>query len=275
MAGIASRPTKKRCLENEDDSTIELGAQAKRSKLTAGSTSYSTTSNSSSCASGYDSDSGSGYGSDHGNDAALNQPLTHRYHPHIQQQLDDETSSSGESGSSISSSCSSSSSSSSSSSGQFESETNDIVNVSGPSDLVSVPHRPPHPKPSIHRLNGSTLRSRLTSFLPQLRVANENLEKEIAAGNAAGVELSQSEDTEIDGQYIEMNLGLGVLEEQRGESGSLTSTDTESTISYDEDNSARPATKKQPKPHHDMNVMNKLMGNKPETKRPTIEDITP
>ncbi|KKZ62740.1 hypothetical protein EMCG_00326 [[Emmonsia] crescens] len=266
MPSIVTPPTKKRCLEDEDDSTIEPGSQSKRSKLTVGSTSYSTTSDSSSCESGYESDSGS----DDGNNTAMPQPLTHRHRAPIQQQFDDETSSSGESESSISSSSSSSSSGS-----ESESESNDIANKSGASDVVSVPHRPPHLKPSIGRFNGSTLRNRLTSFLPELRAANEDLEKDIAAGNVAGVELDHSEDAEVDGEYIEMNLGLGVLEEQGDDTGSDTSPDNESAISYDEDNSTRSARKPQPKPRQNINVMNKLMGNQPEIQRPTIEEMAP
>lgn len=310
MPSIVTPPTKKRCLEDEDDSTIEPGSQSKRSKVMVGSTN-STTSDSSSCESGYESDSGS----DDGNDTAMPQPLTHRHRAPIQQQFDDETSSSGESESSISSSSSSSSSSSGS---ESESESNDIANKSGASDVVSVPHRPTHLKPSIGRFNGSTLRNRLTSFLPELRAANEDLEKEIAAGNVAGVELDHSEDAEVDGEYIEMvrflsflyttvfllstrifhrnprqfeygaftgsaangfmplqNLGLGVLEEQGDDTGSDTSPDNESAISYDEDNSTRSARKPQPKPRQNINVMNKLMGNQPEIQRPTIEEMAP
>ncbi|PGH00089.1 hypothetical protein GX51_05986 [Blastomyces parvus] len=277
MAGIATPPTKKRCLEDDGDtSSPELGSQPKRSKLRVGSTSCSSTSDSSSCEASYDSDSGS----DQGNNRAAPRPLTHRYRAPIQQLDDDETSSSGESESSMSSSCSSpsspssSSSSSSSSDNESESESNHLPTVSGASDIVSVPLRGPHSKPSIRRFNGSALRNRLTSFLPELRAANENLEQDIAAGNVASVELDHSDETEVDGQYIEMNLGLGVLEEQDEAADSDTSMDSESTISHADDESTQSPSTSQPNPRNNTNVMNKLMGQKPEKKRPTIEEIT-
>ncbi|KLJ12405.1 hypothetical protein EMPG_12567 [Blastomyces silverae] len=270
MAGVATPPTKKRCLEDDGDtSSPQLGSQPKRSKLRVGSTSCSSTSDSPSCESSYDSDNGS----DQGNDAAVPRPLTHRYRAPMQQLDDDETSSSGESESSMSSSSSSSSSPSSGS--ESESESNHPPAISSASDIVSVPHRRPHFKPSTRRFNSSTLRNRLASFLPELRAANENLEQEIAAGNVAGVELDHSDETEGDGQYIEMNLGLGVLEEQEDDADSNTGTDNESAISHDEDESTQSASTSQPKPRNNTNVMNKLMGKKPEMKQPTIEEITP
>ncbi|KAF8539281.1 hypothetical protein BDD12DRAFT_805509 [Trichophaea hybrida] len=58
----------------------------------------------------------------------------------------------------------------------------------------------------------SDLLSRLNSFLPQLSTANASLEAEIAAaGNADTKNIEHVSDDEE--QYIEMNLGLGVLEE--------------------------------------------------------------
>ncbi|OJD22464.1 hypothetical protein ACJ73_06189 [Blastomyces percursus] len=269
MAGVATPPTKKRCLEDDDeDPSSSLGSQPIKSKRRVASTSCSSTSDSSSCESSYDSDSCR----DQGDDAPVPRPLTHRYRAPMQQLDDDETSSSCESESSMSSSSSSPSSSSGS---ESESESNLPPAASSASDIVSIPHGRPHFKPSIRRFNTTTLRNRLASFLPKLRATNENLEQEIAAGNVAGVELDHSDETKVEGQYIEMNLGLGVLEGQTDDAASDTSTGSGSAIARDEDESTKSASASQPKPLNNTNVMNKLMGKKPEMKRPTIEEIAP
>ncbi|PGH17635.1 hypothetical protein AJ79_00997 [Helicocarpus griseus UAMH5409] len=261
MAGSIT-PTKKRSLEDEMEATVQPGSQSKRSKLEEASTGCSSPcdSSSSSCESSCDSNS------EDDSDATIPQTLAFRSRAPLQEQFDDETSSSGESESSISSSCSSSSSSDS----ESESESDDVVNTSTADDIIPIPERPPHLKPSIGRLDGSTLRDRLTSFLPELQAANEELEKEIAAGNVPRVELDHDKDAE-DGQYIEMNLGLGVLEEKGDDTISDTSSESESTVSYEEDNNNEKET--QPKARGDTNVLNKLMGNKSKTKRPNIEEV--
>ncbi|KAG5294730.1 hypothetical protein I7I48_11382 [Histoplasma ohiense] len=274
MAGFTTQPIKKRCLEDDDDSTTQPRTQLKRSKLMGCSDTIACPSDSSNCDTGYCSDKGDSQG----NDAVEPQPLTHRSRSPTNQQFEDETSSSGESESPMSSACSSSSSpssSSSSSGGESEPEVSDIADRSGASDIISVPPRPPLFKPTIRRLNGSTLRSRLASFLPELRAANEVLEKKMATENVAGVELDCSDDREVDGQYIEMNLGLGVLEEQGNDADSDADTYNETTISYDEDESTQSASIPHPKPQQNTSVMNVLMGNKPENQRPTIEEVPP
>ncbi|KAK7530829.1 uncharacterized protein J3D65DRAFT_687449 [Phyllosticta citribraziliensis] len=57
----------------------------------------------------------------------------------------------------------------------------------------------------------SLLGNRLKEFLPQLAAANEELERDRAAGKLAEKSLDQVDES---GQYIEMDLGLGVLEEK-------------------------------------------------------------
>jgi hypothetical protein len=60
--------------------------------------------------------------------------------------------------------------------------------------------------PSHFQAGSGDLRTRLSAFLPQLAQANKVLED--------GQEIHNMEDVEEDEQHIEMNLGLGVLEEK-------------------------------------------------------------
>ncbi|KAL4978354.1 hypothetical protein BDW66DRAFT_18575 [Aspergillus desertorum] len=83
--------------------------------------------------------------------------------------------------------------------------------------ITSLPARR---RPNIRRIEQEpSLLSRLSAFLPQMKSANEDLEREIAAGRGKDIRLDDDVDEESDrqreGQYIEMNLGLGVLEEKR------------------------------------------------------------
>lgn len=75
--------------------------------------------------------------------------------------------------------------------------------TAGGSSIPSIPHRPkPRIKP-MKMKGGSDLLSRLSAFLPQMKDANEDLEKEIAAGR--GKDLVLDDVDEADGkQYIEM-----------------------------------------------------------------------
>ncbi|KAJ0415276.1 hypothetical protein BJY00DRAFT_318037 [Aspergillus carlsbadensis] len=89
--------------------------------------------------------------------------------------------------------------------------------LSGDSDqITSLPARK---KPNIRRFNNPpSLLSKLSAFLPQMKSANDDLEKEIAAGRSKDIQLDAEDDEDDEhrnGQYIEMNLGLGVLEEKR------------------------------------------------------------
>ncbi|KAL6234474.1 hypothetical protein BDW75DRAFT_163939 [Aspergillus navahoensis] len=87
-------------------------------------------------------------------------------------------------------------------------------------DNEGITSLPARRKPNINRIEQEpSLLSRLSAFLPQMKSANENLEREIAAGRGKEIRLDDDVDEESDGQregqYIEMNLGLGVLEEKR------------------------------------------------------------
>ncbi|KAL4768582.1 hypothetical protein BDW60DRAFT_197147 [Aspergillus nidulans var. acristatus] len=96
-----------------------------------------------------------------------------------------------------------------------QSETGGDINKDN-EEITSLPARR---KPDIRRIEQeSSLLNRLSAFLPQMKSANEDLEREIAAGRAKDIRLDdvdEGSDGQRDGQYIEMNLGLGVLEEKR------------------------------------------------------------
>ena len=86
----------------------------------------------------------------------------------------------------------------------------------------------------------SDLQRRLSTFIPDLAAANDELEVERAAGT-----LGDRNIEDVDEQsYIEMNLGLGVLEEKRhSESGSETSDDNRSLEGENEGDEAAMASR--------------------------------
>ncbi|KAJ5682342.1 hypothetical protein N7462_005507 [Penicillium macrosclerotiorum] len=132
----------------------------------------------------------------------------------------------------------------------------------------SIPSITGRPKPQIHRMEGgSDLLSRLSSFLPKLKDANEDLEREIAAGRGKDMVLDSAGDDGKD--YIEMNLGLGVLEEKRdGDNLSGDEGDDESS------NEDLEKTKSLPSRNTDSDVLGKLMGeDKSTTDKPSIEEM--
>ncbi|KAF1814907.1 hypothetical protein P152DRAFT_447195 [Eremomyces bilateralis CBS 781.70] len=104
---------------------------------------------------------------------------------------------------------------------------------------------------------------RLREFLPQLAAANQALETDRKAGNVSA--LSMESDFEDGVQYIEMDLGLGVLEERDPD---MTSSSSES--SDDEDDVADDAPTE---PRYKENAMEKLMGQKPAAAGPKIEEV--
>jgi hypothetical protein len=138
------------------------------------------------------------------------------------------------------------------------------------SDMISLPAQS---KPS---MSGSTtvtgssdLRSRIASFLPQLRKANEEL---VTAGDDQRIDAV----TEDQDQYIEMDLGLGVLKEKKrprplnGEiqTHEISSSSSSSSSDSDDDESETSDPEK--------DAMLKLMGRKEargSNGRPGIQDI--
>jgi hypothetical protein len=69
-----------------------------------------------------------------------------------------------------------------------------------------LPHIGGRPKPRIHRFKGdSGILSRLNAFLPQMKTANEDLQRQIEAGEAGDLILDNAEDNGE--RYIEMVCG--------------------------------------------------------------------
>ncbi|PYH63666.1 NOPCHAP1/New4 family protein [Aspergillus vadensis CBS 113365] len=142
-----------------------------------------------------------------------------------------------------------------------------------------MPRIPAIPKPRIGRINKNPdLLSRLSAFLPQMKTANEKLEQEIAAGRAKDVRLEidgdedDDEDEDMEGKrYIEMNLGLGVLEEKRP-----GDDDEEDNLQSQGGQDNQHVLPERPKSGKDSNVLDTLMGNaesSAEKEKPTIEEI--
>lgn len=112
------------------------------------------------------------------------------------------------------------------------------------------------------------LRSRLDALLPQLAASNDLL-----AGNGGGFSMEDVEDGE---QHIEMNLGLGVLEEKR-EDGSSSSDGDSDEASIDEGEEAdmlfSSGTVQRSAEEWDTNVVSKLLGRSRRGRRPGIDDL--
>lgn len=79
--------------------------------------------------------------------------------------------------------------------------------------------QPLNKKPDFSLMPASSLSNRLPGFLAQMQAANDRLAADISAGNAADHRMeitSSSDDNDSDLEpHIEMNLGLGVLEEKQ------------------------------------------------------------
>lgn len=133
---------------------------------------------------------------------------------------------------------------------------------------ASIPNITGRPKPQIHRMaDNSDLLSRLSSFLPKMKDANEELEKEIAAGRGDAMVLDNVNEDGKD--YIEMNLGLGVLKEKRGD-GNDSSSEEESDDESLEGIEETKETKSQKK----SDVLDKLMGGKKtDAEKPSIQEM--
>jgi hypothetical protein len=90
----------------------------------------------------------------------------------------------------------------------------------------------PRKKPKMFKIqSNSDILSRVQAFLPQMQQANESLER----ADPAALDIENvNEDEE---QYIEMNLGLGVLEEKRKKTGgsSSDSSDNEDKSETEDD----------------------------------------
>ncbi|GIK04490.1 hypothetical protein Aspvir_008573 [Aspergillus viridinutans] len=135
----------------------------------------------------------------------------------------------------------------------------------------SLPHISAQQKPRIHRMTREPdLLSRLSAFLPKMKSANEDLQREIAAGRGKDLQLDEVENQE--GQYIEMNLGLGVLEEKRADGSSSTDEELgDGPESANDEDAAELDTKLQ----KDSDILDILMGRKKSSdQKPTIQELT-
>lgn len=108
------------------------------------------------------------------------------------------------------------------------SQQGDAGNVEASEEPITVrgATKPSMKLSKVDRELGTSLRSRLKAFLPKMAEANRELEAERAAGTLEQRNIENMEDDEDD-QYIEMNLGLGVLEEKDPNASNLSS-DSES-----------------------------------------------
>ncbi|CAG7992779.1 unnamed protein product [Penicillium salamii] len=143
---------------------------------------------------------------------------------------------------------------------QSDRELNGTGNSTTQTNSDSLPHIGGRPKPRIRRFKGgSGLMSRLNAFLPQMKTANEDLQRQIDAGNAGDLVLDNAE---ANGErYIEMDLGLGVLEEKRDGESSSEESDAEGGKDVEDDS----------------DIIGKLMGgkkNKSESDKPSIQEMT-
>ncbi|RJE25778.1 hypothetical protein PHISCL_01891 [Aspergillus sclerotialis] len=191
--------------------------------------------------------------------------LAHRTIPRQRNDPESSDATSPSSSSPDSTSSESTSSSGDDSDEEEEDEDSDEEADNNPSEepLTNVPGRQ---KPRIHRVEKNLdILSRVSAFLPKMKDANESLEREIAAGRGADLRVDNVGE-EDEGRYIEMNLGLGVLEEKKPDDNDSPSSDEDDDMrDSDEDGSSKQT---------DSNVMNKLMGTKQSmSKKPTIEEI--
>ncbi|RDW76620.1 NOPCHAP1/New4 family protein [Aspergillus mulundensis] len=130
-------------------------------------------------------------------------------------------------------------------------------------DNEGITSLPARRKPNIRRIEQEPgLLGRLSAFLPQMKSANEDLEREIAAGRGKDIQLDDGDedeenDSQREGQYIEMNLGLGVLEEKRP---------------GDEEDKEAPGSHG---PTGNTDLMDRLMGKekKNSSDKPSIQDL--
>ena len=111
------------------------------------------------------------------------------------------------------------------------------------------------------------IKARLSAFLPQLAAANGELDK-----NGAGLNMEDVEDGE---QHIEMNLGLGVLEEkQEGDSSSSDeSSESESEEADEDDVPVSSGVVKRAKEDPDTKVMDRLLGQKRDRRKGGVEEM--
>lgn len=123
-------------------------------------------------------------------------------------------------------------------------------------------------KPNIKRSQSTRgaqdIRERLASFLPQLAEANKLLTTRPATAH-------NIEDVEDDEQHIEMNLGLGVLEEKSGQSDHSSSSDEDESEEDEEQADAQQV--KRPTQTREADRVGRLMGQRRLLRTDAIQDV--
>jgi len=148
---------------------------------------------------------------------------------------------------------SSSNSSDTSSESESDKDPNDRANVEL-ADLLTL-YRQPTPSHTTPTLSDpSDLKSRLASFLPQIKQANEAIEESRRDGTLQNHVLDNAQEGE---ECIEMNLGLGVLEHRdttKGQDESDSASDSDEEVRKVDNNAKVMRQKVAP------SVMDKLTG---------------
>lgn len=111
------------------------------------------------------------------------------------------------------------------------------------------------------------LSERLASFLPQMKAANENLEELRRTGRLQEVTLDEVEEGR---PHIEMNLGLGVLEEKNGSGSSSESEEEED----DPETTAQASSESHTQGPKATHVLDKLMGQPKAKRKSVIQEVT-
>ncbi|KAI9763300.1 MAG: hypothetical protein M1840_000782 [Geoglossum simile] len=110
---------------------------------------------------------------------------------------------------------------------------------------------------------GSSLLSRLSTLLPALEAANAELERDRAAGTLKDRQIDNV-DENADGGYIEMDLGLGVLEERNLDDTTTCGGTSEETLSSESDDDNVDIRNNQfgKSSSSERNILGRLMGQK-------------
>ncbi|MCJ1354096.1 MAG: hypothetical protein MMC33_004083 [Icmadophila ericetorum] len=136
------------------------------------------------------------------------------------------------------------------------------------------------PRPQIADLQSiapeaSSLQSRLSSFIPSLAAANQELEYERREGRIVDRDI-ENLGNGGEGTYIEMNLGLGVLEEKGShdsDTESVSSMSSSSSSSSSPDSNVNQDGASLEAGGKEKDVLGKLMGRERNRDRPTIQIV--
>jgi hypothetical protein len=152
----------------------------------------------------------------------------------------------------------------------LSSSTSDDISDSESDDVIITIGGPKKPEisSSLFSDGAEDLRARLSTLLPQLAEANNKLKD--------GRNVYSIEDVEEDEQHIEMNLGLGVLEEKGQDDTSISSEDSsdfEEELEGNEDVPASSRCETRVKDNKASDVMSDLLGQQNVRQKAGIEDL--